>query len=1229
MSLSVKELQSQADLKRELQGTSPSKLENLAAALLSRLLNIPIALAKSGSQHGGDAGPAGRQGRRFRLECKRYSDNTPLSNRELLGEIDHALMRDEALEAWLLVATRDVPEQLEQDLIQKGEKIGVPVVIIDWKAQELASFAALCAFAPDLVESEISTKAEGYARDLQPVSSNAIEMLQHDLQSWSLGFETLRILSHNKLNDIWNSSRTSNAELGQNAASGAEHKKITRATVHKALNAWWHKTAQTDAPAAVIGWDGVGKTWATLGWLFDSEDEQPIILIVPSPAVAILSGVSETKVKEFLADRLYELSDSVRDKEHWLRRLEKLFKRPLNEGPVLTLFIDGLNQEPSVPWLPLLKVLQGKIFEGRIRVIISTRNHHFKDKLSKLRGLVVPAIPVTVDIYDTKPKGELDQMLAFENITQTDLHSDLIELARRPRLFKLVVKLRERLVDAGQITVHRLLWEYGRDTFGERAEKSFSETEWQDWLKEIAEKHLDGVRMFSVKSLGKTASRPDLSGNEVYMRLSDIIDGRFAESDASGSFRLTPTVVAHALGAALLTRIDTAEASDFDTLHIRLTQWLDPIAGLDQRSEILRAAVSILVQRGGSPNDSSAAGVLVTAWLQTQNMSDAHRQELANLAYSLTPAALLDVIEHSESHTHASARHWAVKALCDIPRSDKSALATIVMRAKQWFSTVSRDVNSRANANMEKNRADRFKQRIGIDASGPIAVAGINLLLVERANSVLQVTVPSFIKGFPLLKALPVFEMAAASLAVRGCNEGWDGLKWLCLLNETDPDETTSALRDLSEAVRLRKPEPGIHPALPARIASLLLWLTGQEQDEDTAASFNPSFDRWPSYEKDYLPQPGRNWFPLERQHANIVLNDTKLPLPLRGQRTRELWLDPDFEPSAAFVREVRAAAASIEVDKLNRHDGHTAEDHQFKEIEPILARCAPDLLADLMCRKMQGIATSPTNSRYWSAIHVTNHFLLTGKAESEAARTLRLSNTKADKNLERFAASRLMNMELQSLDAQDQIDTLIQADIDFIPEYFDEVLRIPTQHDVDTLIARYASGSPKQQNDLIIILSLVHPLEFSDNAWSWLENLAKQQDHELRHVIFQILACADELRFGRMLVAENWSWGQKSDVWVNHYGSIALIEATRGFPFDQVRAPRLAPWHLLKAARLRGSDPAEVRLAAEIFGRVLAAKKTDAFDPGASLSIDRTETQLSPFSFSVSPQPNQEGDDD
>jgi hypothetical protein len=206
--------------------------------------------------------------------------------------------------------------------------------------------------------------------------------------------------------------------------------------------------------------------------------------------------------------------------------------------------------------------------------------------------------------------------------------------------------------------------------------------------------------------------------------------------------------------------------------------------------------------------------------------------------------------------------------------------------------------------------------------------------------------------------------------------------------------------------------------------------------------------------------------------------------------------------------------------------------------------------------------------------------------------------------------------VELQDLAPQAQFDELILADLKYLSNDFAEVLHSPTPEDVDTLIDRYSTGSPKQQNDLITLLS-VHPVAFSDVAWSWLESFAKQGDDRLRGIVFSTLARADANRFGQKLLAEDWSWNPEEHLWVNHYGTGALIEATRALPFDQV-VTRLAPWRILEAARLRGADPTEVRLAAEIFGTVLTADKIEVPDAGSDLLMNRAEAKSFPFIFSV-----------
>ena len=285
--------------------------EALTAALISRLLDVPIYIARTGFQHGGDAGPAGQAGRRFRLECKKYSDGTDLSERELLGEIDQALARDGALEGWFLVATRLVSEQLAQTLEQHGDQLGVPVVIIDWAGPGIPPLAALCAAFPDAVEKVFSKPAADAARAISASSSDAIAQLRRTCQVRCLGFKSILNASHAGLLNIWNDRSISQASLNQDVAGGAITKKVSRAKVNAALTQWWQSEPK-DAPAIMVGFDGVGKTWATLDWIIANLSTLPIAIILPSSAMADIGSPSASSMLKVLGARMTEIT-GVRD----------------------------------------------------------------------------------------------------------------------------------------------------------------------------------------------------------------------------------------------------------------------------------------------------------------------------------------------------------------------------------------------------------------------------------------------------------------------------------------------------------------------------------------------------------------------------------------------------------------------------------------------------------------------------------------------------------------------------------------------------------------------------------------------------------------------------------------------------------------------------------------------------------------------------------------------------
>lgn len=1199
-------------LKSALETSDSSVLERLSAALFSRLLDVPVAVARSGFQHGGDAGPAGGE-RRFRVECKRYRDDTSLNVRELLGEIDQALERDPALEAWVLVSTQSVPEQVVQSVRQKGESLGVPVLVVDWGGPGLPPLAALCAHAPDVVEAFVTPAAVQASRELSALASAPIERLRRDLETWALGYADLRERSHKVLRDIWQLPKTANAVLGQNAAGGAESRRVRRATVHAALDSWWHGPQATDAPAVVVGSDGVGKTWAVLDWMCDRAEQLPIVLVVPSSAATVHLSVSQAGISEFLADRLYEVAQ-VRDRNHWRRRLERLFKRPADEGPAIAVLIDGLNQRPSIEWLRTLQTLQSPTFEKRVRLIISTRRFHFEERLGRLRSLVAAPVPIQVDPYNDRPGGELDRMLELEHLSRDHFTPELLELARTPRLFRLVVQMRSRLA-AGPVSIHQLLWEYGRDTFGVRAGRSFSESDWRAWLQEIAERYRQGVRAFSLRDLSETTARPDLSPDEVYARLSDIVDGRFASAAPGGSVQLTPTVVAHALGAGLAAHVQMHTGS-FEEAQADLEQWLDPISGLDQRQEILRAAVSILLESGGDMK-ARAVGALVSTWLQSQNVPDSHLREVIGLAQYI-PEPLLDVVEHSAAPAHASARSVAVAALRSISRADGDALAAILARTRRWLSTVPRDVypSSEAHADAERSRSERLKKLIGIDRSGPISVLGLDLSLVDTADEELGGAAAAILEGWPLAAATGVFEVAALHMALRRRSESWPAIKWLCYLNNLDRAAVTQALRDLASDVLTRPVEDGVNSALPARVASLLLWLTGEPDDEARALDREPWLEgRW-RYEDDYLPNPAKSMFALERRHANEALEDRDLRILNRINRTRDLWCDPTFEGPASFVDELKAAAASVDVTHLTRTIGTTAEDHAFDELEPVLARCAPERLSELRRDWLQSFATRPASERWPCAVTATEGLVLAGRSEAASARALRMGAKDSDDGQEFYAASQFLILETHGLNGAEQARAILESGVADLLLAFGIVLKPMAAEDASLLISQFGSLGVPQLRALLTILGCHRP-SLNDDTWTWTLAQASHVDSEVRAAAFRVLTQCDATRFGRRLWQQKWRWSADEHYWTNRYGSSALIEGTRDVPFESV-VQSLAPWRILEAARLRGGRAEDVRIAAEAFGALITGATGAVPDPGAQVVVDRRPDRSGPFRVSV-----------
>lgn len=1203
-----------ADIKRELQAITPANFERMVAALVSNMIDVTVSVARSGFQHGGDGGTAGRQGRRLRIETKRYADTNPLKDRDLLGEFEQATQHDSELELWILAATREVHEQLADSLFESGSKQGVPVLIVDWKAEErLPVLAALCASAPAIVGTIAGGRAGICAGRIAPSADREIERIRRDLSAWHAGYEGPQAAASRRLSTLWNSRPDAVAALGQDAAGGAAEAFIERTGIIADLDTW--RDGDVSVPALVVGEEGMGKTWATLGWLLGEANGGTIPLVIPSGAMPVRTRLTAADVMNLIGAGLHEVTD-VRDRDFWSTRAGRMLLRPLEEGPVFTLFLDGMNQAPDAPWVPLLQQLQAEAFRGRIRVIMTTRPLFLERSLRNLGALIVRPERIQVGPYDLSSGGEFDRILAARGLDRSDIREDLVPLASVPRLFDLVVRLRDRLQGTERITVHTLLWEYGRDSIGAKAGRAFSESEWQQWLRSIAERLREtGNARFSAIDVEESVARPTLGPGDILSRLSDIVDGPLSDSDSSGRVTLRPDTVSHALGAAILSQFGESRRTAQE-ITADLDEWLGPISGLFERGEILRAAVAIFCT---SPDTIplEASGPIVSTWLATQNLPEHHRGEVFALAPAMA-TSLLYCVETMTGNAMRAPRDVAIDGLRSIPRDNSKIREQVVAATTRWMRKISRGVEEgiRGDENAERSRREHMLERVGSDADGPAMIFGIAVEFVPRADGEAFAKVPELLEGYPLAPFAELFELAALHLAIRARLDCWSSLKWLALLNEVDFDAAAAALEKRANDILVRPAETGVDPRLAARVAALLLWVSADPTVEARAQQIEPSLDSWRSYDR-YEEDPANSMFMLERRHAAQVLADGALPPLARARRLQNFWWDPELAIGEAEAAEMIAAADRYAQNRLSGGLDQRHEDIDLEHLEPALARASPGTLAYLVRQRISALASMAERPPILGQL--SYEALLVG--DDETATTLHMvrkglagPNASEDDNVDRQL---LLQPEIIDLESEAQVEAILDASLSILFTNIYPFLKPLDGEMSDRLVARHSSGTPAELARLAELLS-VAANSLGPVAVAWLEERVRNADDEVKYPAMSALARCCPDAFGAKLAEAGWSWDDDNEH-IAHHGSKALVEGTLNTPFELV-APRVAPWLLPWAARRRGGAPAEVCLAAEILDRIVRRSDIEPPETGSHITVDIVAREESPFIMSVTP---------
>lgn len=599
---------------RDLNSQSAFGFEGFIRDALAFIAQRTLRLVKSGPQEGSDftsEDDALLTGIAF--EAKRFNAATSLPQDELESKL-HQAANTRKVDLWGVVLSREMREPDWSNLKQIGAGYGISLICLDWREapDNLPPLAAICAGARHIAEARLGMHLSPLldVAKSHPSFSRQIAEIRQQLNNPEVGFDLARDAANKSLLKVLASPNQARDQLHGHADILSEDAGlVSRQAVIERLNAWWDSGGYP--PAALLGDEGRGKTWAALDWCVtrQSDGEPPMILI--ASAKSLFSG-DPTKVLSGLLAECMPVDETV-----LVRRLLRWLR---DESPAqILLVIDGLNERWSFDWSEFVRRFNLAPWRGRVSLLMTSRTGYWHNDLLELKGATsepVLEIPVP-DFTDS----EVDAYLSARELTRADIPRSLIQFQYIPRFAKLVISLRHRWKDADGLTIADLVME--------------------DWQARLEHRggdlhvNVSSLREF-ISGLGKEVlQNPEftISEKQIHERLSgdsgrDLEHYRIAINEITEGHWLTATGRPHRYKVNLkllpyvigLDLANTLEDTATETAAQEIiAQYQEQLRGADIGVAILRAAACfLLAQKHGQ---SGARTALLKAWIGAQNFT--------------------------------------------------------------------------------------------------------------------------------------------------------------------------------------------------------------------------------------------------------------------------------------------------------------------------------------------------------------------------------------------------------------------------------------------------------------------------------------------------------------------------------------------------------------------------------------------------------------------------------
>jgi len=597
---------------RRLHHSGQHGFEGLIADLLKALTGKHFHLAQAGAQLGRDMSAGSQNADVIAVECKRYGEKTGLDERELLGELVQVARAIPDLDLWVLVASRDIPSQLHESLRSAASNDGVAYLSISTGDGTPSSLEILCAQAIDQVVEYLKEEDKAsIQQSLREIAESAqfnqkVESLRNELTSPLVGYNPWRIERNRFFLQCLQSKTESRKEFGQPINVEEEGiKLIKRESAWARLDKWLNEWRDTRQPLAMLGEEGDGKTWSVVSWIshrLRNVDEFPPVLFLSS--IEVGDNEPEMLISRAIARHLHGL-----EQEQWKKRIDRWTKRAVSHVPLFFIVLDGINERWNPQWWrTLLEKLAGQPWASQVAFLITCRSAYWKRHFEPISHL--QCVTYTLSAYNDK---ELDEALVHHNLRRSDIQEDLLDQIRKPRYFDLVVKHREKVVETGDMTVARLIYEDWRDRLERKRNISLDDDSFKQFICQLALKSQDGSRYISDQDIEH--SLPSFNEDKQLV-LEELRTGGVLQSGRIG-YQVDKKLLIYGFGLLLVDQLEGVSESPEKDLSEAIAEWLEPHAEIDIKAAICGFAALHALSLRDYPKRAKIA--LLQIWVYSLN----------------------------------------------------------------------------------------------------------------------------------------------------------------------------------------------------------------------------------------------------------------------------------------------------------------------------------------------------------------------------------------------------------------------------------------------------------------------------------------------------------------------------------------------------------------------------------------------------------------------------------